>query len=259
MSTKKMKMLCGLNAVVLGLAVVAMMTSVAQAELVMFRAGPGSDMSLGPGDIWNTRSDAFNQAGWAFEAGEDVTINRLGIWIAPTGISGNQTGVAADPSGGTFAQDHTVAIYSFNGSTATLLARTDFAAGTSRDAGLGSSGNGSDQYVWGTISDLDLTSGDDYLVMASYTTAGDALASLNYNAKAAVITPAWGTLSSTGYYNSSEDIPDTVGGTAGSFSGASGENGTYGYIGPNIGYIPEPASILLLLGGLGGLLLIRRR
>lgn len=210
-----------------------------QAGIAMFRAAPGSDMTMGAGTIWNTRTDAFAQAGWAFTAGPNVTINQLGMWIAPNGISGNQAGVANYTNGGSLTKDHTVAIYRFASGTATLLQKVSFAAGTSLPAG--SDPNGKDQYAWQSIPALNLIQGQQYLVMASYTTAGDKLASFNYNAKAKLLEASWGTLSSTGYWSSSVGIPSTVGGTVSGISTASGENGSYGYVGPNIGYLePSP-------------------
>lgn len=228
----------------------------AQAAVTMYRGAPGSDMALGAGTFWNTRTDAFAQAGWAFTASANVTINQLGMWIAPTGITGSQTGVASYNNGGSLSQNHTVAIYTFTSGTATLLQKVDFLAGTSLP-GSANDANGTNQYAWKAIPTLNLTSGQQYLVMASYTTAGDKLASFNYNAKAEVLETGWGTLSSTGYWSSAVAIPSTLGSSVTGISTASGENGAYGYVGPNIGYVPEPS--VAILGSLGMLSLLRRR
>jgi hypothetical protein len=191
-----------------------------------------------PNGVFTSRTDTLSQAGFGFYANPSGTeqVDELGFWVSPS------------DTGGKLAISHEVGLYDYNGSSYTLIAEGTVAAGSTADS------NG---YAWVNIPTVTLTDtrqgADYYIVMASVGT--DTWAPDTGSANTTVLNPSFGTPTGNGWFTGSA-FP-AVGGT----DGFTPELGNGGYFGPNIGFVPEPSSVVALcgLGAMGLFLVVRRR
>ncbi len=192
-----------------------------------------------PNNPATTRTDTFSQAGWGFYATQLGTkeVNQLGFWVSP------------DNPGGALARDHHIALYNFTGggSPYTQIAAATVPAGSTADA------NG---YAWASIPTLTLTDmrqGADYYVVTA-TMGTDVWAPFTGSANVSTLDATFGTRTGNGFGSWGVGPPGVGNSVSLAVYGGMG-----GYYGPNIGYIPEPGSWLLLLSALACGLLVRRR
>jgi hypothetical protein len=226
--------------VLAALALLLACVSPAHADLV-FLSNPSST---------DNRTDSFPQAGFGFYifgTTSPVMVNELGFYVSPTDSDNT----------GKLAVAHTVALYDFNGNGYTEIAQATIPAGSTADA----SG-----YAWVTIPGITLTdysfsgnskTSDYYIVMASQGTDlwGPFTGVSSYGA----VNNSFGFLTTNGVFTteSAPGVGSSIAEPNFRDPGIPGYNN--GYIGPNIGFIPEPASVTLAAVGGLCLVLARRR
>jgi len=208
------------------------------ALLLTCRAALAANMAfVGTPNPTDTRADSVAQAGYGFYANPSgtATINELGFWVSPVDSGGT----------GKLAESHTVALYNYNGTNYTEIAQATIPAGAQADA---------TGYAWASISPLVLSDtrqgADYYIVQASQGTDtwGPNFGTNTFSS----VDSAFGALTRNGWFTGSN--PPGIGNAI----GLTPELGNGGYVGANIGFVPEPGSLLLLAIGALGLVCVRR-
>jgi hypothetical protein len=192
---------------------------------------------LGTPQPTDTRTDAYSYAGIGFVADNDATVNELGYWVASADSGG--TGVTADA--------HTVGLFQYiptglHAGQYLDIAQATFAAGSTATTPNG--------YAWLSVTPVTLTPGATYAIEA--TQGGDTWGPYAGTDSFSSVNPEFGTLPFTGPFSGGSDTMPGVGNYSSVIVNFEGNGG---YAGPNIGVVPEPAS-LVALGGLCGMGLI---